>query len=51
MTKAEMKQWIYNSILNFLFNGTEFLHAQSVAEHVNYGTTNKMSILDYHFII
>lgn len=44
MTKAEMKQWIYNSILNFLFNGTEFLHAQSVAG-VNYGTTNKNEYL------
>ena len=44
MTKAEMKQWIYNSILNFLFNGTEFLHAQSVSG-VNYGTTNKNEYL------
>ena len=44
MTKAEMKQWIYNSILNFLFNGTEFLHAQSVAG-VNYGITNKNEYL------
>ena len=44
MTKAEMKQWIYNSILNFLSNGTEFLHAQSVAG-VNYGTTNKNEYL------
>ena len=44
MTKAEMKQWIYNSILNFLFNGTEFLHAQSVAG-MNYGTTNKNEYL------
>ena len=44
MTKAEMKQWIYNSILNFLFNGTEFLHAQSIAG-VNYGTTNKNEYL------
>ena len=44
MTKAEMKQWIYNSILNFLFNGTEFLHAQSIAG-VNYGATNKNEYL------
>lgn len=44
MTKAEMKHWIYNSILNFLFNGTEFLHAQSIAG-VNYGTTNKNEYL------
>ena len=48
MTKAEMKQWIYNSILNFLFNGTEFLHAQSVAG-VNYGTTNKNEYIGLSF--
>ncbi len=48
MTKAEMKQWIYNSILNFLYNGTEFLHAQSVAG-VNYGTTNKNEYLGLSF--
>ena len=38
MTKAKMKQWIYYSIVDFLFDGTEFLHAQSIAG-VNYGTT------------
>ncbi|TKD52435.1 SEC10/PgrA surface exclusion domain-containing protein [Streptococcus mitis] len=38
MTKAEMKQWIHYSILEFLYNGSEFLHAQSIAG-VNYGTT------------
>jgi lysozyme len=48
MTKAEMKQWIYNSILNFLYNGAEFLHAQSVAG-VNYGTTNKNEYLGLSF--
>ena len=48
MTKAEMKQWIYNSILNFLFNGTEFLHAQSVAG-VNYGTTIKNEYIGLSF--
>jgi lysozyme len=48
MTKAEMKQWVYNSILNFLFNGTEFLHAQSVAG-VNYGTTNKNEYIGLSF--
>ena len=48
MTKAEMKQWIYNSILNFLFNGTEFLHAQSIAG-VNYGATNKNEYLGLSF--
>ena len=48
MTKAEMKQWVYNSILNFLFNGTEFLHAQSVAG-VNYGTTIKNEYIGLSF--
>ena len=48
MTKAEMKQWVYNSILNFLFNGTEFLHAQSVAG-VNYGITNKNEYIGLSF--
>ena len=48
MTKAEMKQWIYNSILNLLFNGTEFLHAQSIAG-VNYGATNKNEYLGLSF--
>ena len=48
MTKAEMKQWIYNSILNFLFNGTEFLHAQSIVG-VNYGATNKNEYLGLSF--
>ena len=38
MTKAKMKQWIYYYIVDFLFEGTEFLHAQSIAG-VNYGTT------------
>ena len=38
MTKAKMKQWIYYSIVDFLFDGTEFLHANSIAG-VNYGTT------------
>ena len=38
MTKDKMKQWIYYSIVDFLFDGTEFLHAQSIAG-VNYGTT------------
>ena len=38
MTKAKMKQWIYYSIVDSLFDGTEFLHAQSIAG-VNYGTT------------
>ena len=44
MTKAKMKQWIYYSIVDFLFDGTEFLHAQSIAG-VNYGTTNKNEYL------
>lgn len=36
MTKAEMKKWIYYSIVEFLYNGYEFAHAQSIVG-VNYG--------------
>lgn len=38
MTKAEMKKWIYYSIVDFLYNGYEFSHAQSIVG-VNYGKT------------
>lgn len=38
MTKAEMKKWIYYSIVEFLYNGYEFSHAQSIVG-VNYGKT------------
>lgn len=38
MTKAEMKKWIYYSIVEFLYNGYEFSHTQSIVG-VNYGKT------------
>ena len=44
MTKAEMKQWIYYSIVEFLYNGSEFAHAQSIVG-VNYGKPNKNEFL------
>ena len=51
MTKAEMKQWIHYSILEFLYNGSEFLHAQSIAG-VNYGTTyqNEYIGISLHYL-
>ncbi|WP_061587163.1 SEC10/PgrA surface exclusion domain-containing protein [Streptococcus oralis] len=48
MTKAEMKRMIHYSIVDFLYNGYEFLHAQSIAG-VNYGTTNKNEYLGLSF--
>lgn len=44
MTKAEMKKWIYYSIVEFLYNGYEFSHAQSIVG-VNYGKPSKNEYL------
>lgn len=44
MTKAEMKKWIYYSIVEFLYNGYEFMHAQSIVG-VNYGKPSKNEYL------
>ena len=44
MTKAEMKKWIYYSIVEFLYNGYEFAHAQSIVG-VNYGNPSKNEYL------
>lgn len=44
MTKAEMKKWIYYSIIEFLYNGSEFSHAQSIAG-INYGKSYKNEYL------
>lgn len=44
MTKAEMKKWIYYSICEFLYNGYEFAHAQSIVG-VNYGKPSKNEYL------
>ncbi|MGX7074503.1 SEC10/PgrA surface exclusion domain-containing protein [Falseniella ignava] len=43
-TKAEMKREIYNAILEFLFNGQEFSHAQSIS-----GVNQDKSIKDNYF--
>ena len=40
VTKAELKRTIYDGILNFLYNGYEYLHAQSIAG-LNWGKPNK----------
>ena len=44
MTKAEMKKWIYYSIIEFLYNGSEFSHAQSIAG-INSGKSYKNEYL------
>ena len=44
MTKADMKKWIYYSIVEFLYNGYEFSHAQSIAG-INYGKSYKNEYL------
>ena len=44
MTKAEMKKWIYYSVIEFLYNGSEFSHAQSIAG-INYGKSYKNEYL------
>ena len=41
VTKAELKRTIYNSILEFLYNGYEYLHAQSIAG-LNWGEPNNV---------
>ena len=48
MTKAEMKRMIHYSIIEFLYNGYEFLHAQSIAG-LSYGGTNKNEYLGISF--
>ena len=40
VTKAELKRTIYDAILEFMYNGYEYLHAQSIAG-VNWGEPNK----------
>ena len=40
VTKAELKRTIYDAILEFMYNGYEYLHAQSIAG-LNWGEPNK----------
>ena len=41
VTKAQLKRTIYNAILDFMYNGYEYLHAQSIAG-VNWGNPNNV---------
>jgi hypothetical protein len=41
VTKAELKRVIYDAILDFMYNGYEYLHAQSIAG-VNLGEPNNV---------
>jgi len=41
VTKAQLKRTIYNAILDFMYNGYEYLHAQSIAG-VNWGKPNNV---------
>lgn len=41
VTKAELKRTIYDAILRFLYNGYEYLHAQSIAG-LNWGEPNNV---------
>ena len=41
VTKAQLKRTIYNAILDFMYNGYEYYHAQSIAG-VNWGKPNNV---------
>ena len=41
VTKAELKRVIYDAILDFMYNGYEYLHAQSIAG-LNWGNPNNV---------
>ena len=40
VTLAQLKREVYNGIIGFMFNGREWLHAQSIAG-INYGTPDE----------
>ena len=46
VTKAELKRIIYDAILRFLYDGDEFLHAQSIAG-VNWGELNRINYFGF----
>ena len=46
VTKAELKRTIYDAILRFLYDGDEFLHAQSIAG-VNWGELNRVNYFGF----
>lgn len=46
VTKAELKLTIYDAILRFLYDGDEFLHAQSIGG-VNWGELNRINYFGF----
>ena len=46
VTKAELKRTIYNAILDFMYNGYEYYHAQSIAG-LNWGEPNKINYFGF----
>ena len=50
-TKAELKRAIYDGILRFLYNGHEFLHANSISG-INWGEPNNVDYFGFsiHFL-
>ena len=46
VTKAELKRIIYDAILRFLYDGDEYLHAQSIAG-VNWGELNRINYFGF----
>ena len=46
VTKAELKRTIYDAILRFLYDGDEFLHAQSIGG-VNWGELNRINYFGF----
>lgn len=46
VTKAELKRTIYDAILDFMYNGYEYLHAQSIGG-LNWGEPNKINYFGF----
>lgn len=46
VTKAELKRTIYGAILRFLYNGYEYLHAQSIGG-LNWGEPNQINYFGF----
>ena len=46
VTKAELKRTIYDAILRFLYNGYEYLHAQSIGG-LNWGKPNQINYFGF----
>lgn len=50
VTKAELKRVIYDAILDFMYNGYEYLHAQSIAG-LNWGEPNKTNYFGFSIFL